>query len=469
MIRCACLLAAFLLSVTAAPVSAQSPLVGAWDGAIRVMGQEIEIHVTFVASGDALKATISVPAQGASGLPLSNVKASADTVHFELPAGPGLAVFEGTLKGELITGPFTQGPATGTFELKRHKEVPAAPEPPPPYRQEEVTITSGDVTLAGTLTVPPSAGRHPAVVMITGSGPQNRDETIVGFKIFAVIADHLTRQGIAVLRCDDRGVGGSTGKLDESTTEDFAGDVMADIAYLKSRPDIDAKRIGLLGHSEGAIVAPMVASRSSDVAFVVLLSGPALTGEKIMLLQGERMLKAGGAGADVLAKQADTQRKLFAAARTNAGWEELSKQLSADVAAQAARLPDEQRKAMQQMGERQVAQQIKAVQSRWFRFFLDYDPLPALGRLRCPVLALFGELDLQVPPDVNQPLMAEAFAKSGNRAATTKVIAKANHLYQESKTGMPTEYGTLKKEFVPELLPLLSTWIEEQTGLKKTS
>jgi len=460
-IRC---LAIVLMASMPTPAAAQPTVLGTWDGAIHIMGQDLGIHVTFTTDNQVLKATIDIPVQGAMGLPLTNVKAEGESVHFELPAGPGLAVFDGTLKGDAISGSFTQGLAKGTFDLTRHKGAPPpppAPEPPPPYNQEEVKIANGPITLAGTLTLPPSPGRHPAVVLITGSGAQNRDEELLGFKVFRVIADHLTRQGIAVLRCDDRGVGGSTGAVSDSTTEEFATDALAEVAFLKSRPDIDAGHIGLVGHSEGAIVASIAAPRSRDVAFIVLVSGSTITGEKILLLQGQRILKAQGASQEVLDKQADTQRRIFEVVRTNQGWDELEKQLKTDVVAQMAQLPDEQRKVMQQAADTQIQTQLKQVRARWFRFFLDFDPAPVLAQVRCPVLALFGELDLQVPVDVNKPVMEQAFAKGKNRDVTIKVLPKANHLYQVAKTGAPAEYASLQKEFVPELLPLLTTWIQQ--------
>jgi pimeloyl-ACP methyl ester carboxylesterase len=280
-----------------------------------------------------------------------------------------------------------------------------------------------------------------------------------------VIADHLTRQGIAVLRRDDRGVGGSTGKTSQSTSEEFAGDVLADIAYLKTRSDIDSKKIGLLGHSEGAIVAPMVASRSSDVSFIVLLSGPAISGEQTLLLQGERLLKARGANAEVLARQAQSQRLFFDVARGKVSAEEATARVTADVGQQVASLPEARRQAATELARKQLDAQIADVRTPWFRFFLDYDPAPALAKVRCPVLALFGELDLQVPVDPNKAAMEQVFAKSANRDTTVKVLPKANHLYQEAKTGDFGEYAMLKKEFVPELLPTVTTWIRQHGGL----
>jgi hypothetical protein len=451
---------AIVAALMPAVASAQPNVQGAWDGAIHVMGQDLPIHVTFTTAD---KATIDI--QGVTGLALTNVKVTGDAVHFELAAGLGLCTFEGTVKGDTVSGSFAQGPAKGTFELARHKEAPPAPpEPPPPYRQEEVKIANGPISLAGTLTVPPTPGRHPVVILITGSGAENRDEEVFGFKVFRLLADQLTRQGIAVLRCDDRGVGGSTGSTPQSTSEDFATDVLADLAFLQSRSDIDGKHIGLIGHSEGGLIAPIAAARSPQVAFIVLLSGPGLSGEQVMLAQGQSLLKIRGLGPDALAKQAETQHRLFDAAKRGAAWDEVEKEFRADADAQVAKLPEAQRAAAQQAATQQIAQiamQYKGLLTPWFRFFLSFDPASVLEKVRCPVLAFFGGLDFQVPVDVNRPALERALAKGGNHDVTIKVMPKANHLYQEAKTGDISEYTSLAKEFVPDLVPTLTAWIQQ--------
>ena len=445
------------LIVPSTPAAAQSGAKGTWDGAIHVAGQELPISVTFAAAD---KGTIDI--QGATGLPLTNVKLEGETVHFELPAGLGLCVFEGAIKDKVISGAFTQGPAKGTFDLKPRTVSAAPPEPPPPYKEEDVKVTNGAVTLAGTLTLPPASGRHPAVVLITGSGAENRDEEVFGFKVFRLLADQMTRQGIAVLRCDDRGVGGSSGSTPQSTSEDFASDVLTDIAYLKTRPEIDAAHIGLVGHSEGGLIAPIVAARSRDVAFIVLMSGPALTGEKVMLAQGERLVKVRRLGPDAVAKQAETQHRMFDGARNNVPWEEVEKAFKADADAQVAKVPEAQRGPAAQAAAQQLAmigEQYKALLTPWFRFFLSFDPATVLEKVHCPVLAFFGDLDFQVPVDVNKPALEQALTKAGNRDVTIKVLPKANHLYQEATTGDVSEYTRLKKEFVPDLMPTMTAWI----------
>jgi pimeloyl-ACP methyl ester carboxylesterase len=442
---------------------AQEPIAGRWEGAIKIMGQELGIVVVFTGEGAATKATIDIPQQGAKGLGLANVRVNGQLVHFELPAGPGLAVFDGVARGDQVSGTFEQAGMKGTFEMRKGS---AAAEPPPPYRQEDVTIVNGGLTLAGTLTMPRGAGPFPAVVLITGSGAQNRDEEVFGFKVFKLVADRLTRAGLAVLRCDDRGVGGSTGSVPDSTSADFAEDVLAEVKFLKARPEIDTARIGLLGHSEGGLIAPMVATRSSDIAFIVLMSGPAQTGETIMLEQAELIGRAEGRTPEQIKANARMQQMLFTAARTTAGWDQARDAIRAEARSSIARLPEDQRKAIpdvERVISAQADSQVAFTRSRWFRFFLDYDPAPTLARVTCPVLAIFGERDLQVPTDANRAIMESIAKKSANPDWTIKVIPGANHLYQAATTGSASEYMRLKKEFAPGFLDTVVTWLAAHT------
>jgi uncharacterized protein len=431
------------------------------------MGTQMGIQVEFQTEASALKAKIDIPQQGAKGLDLKNVRFEPPKVHFELASPMAPVTFEGELKNGEIAGTFAQGNATGSFSLKRSSEKPAAVEPLP-YKEEEVKFVNGSVSLAGTLTLPANGKTSPAVVLITGSGAQNRDEEIFGFKPFRLIADHLTRNGIAVLRYDDRGVGGSTGSVSDSTTQDFAGDVLAAVQLLVARPDIDPKHIGLLGHSEGGIVAPIAASRSKDIAFIILMSGTAVTGEKIMLAQGEAIAKAAGAPAEDLQKQADLQKRIFQCVRSAKGWEELRAYMTKLGMDQIAEMPEEQRKKIpdpQAVIAKTIDAQLKPTQSTWFKYFLDFDPAGYLEKVRCPVLATFGELDLQVPTEMNRQAMVAAFEKGGNKDYTIQIFPKANHLYLSAGSGSPAEYATLKKEFVPGFLDFLTKWIRAKSAL----
>ncbi len=447
---------------------------GHFEGAITVMGMDLEIKVDFKTVEKALSATIDIPVQGARGLPLSSVRHEPPKIHFELVAGPGLATFDGEVKGDEISGRFLQAGAEGTFRLKRgavaKAEVPK--EPPPPYRQEEVKFRNGDeATLAGTLTIPAAGAPHPAVVLITGSGPRNRDEEIFGFKPFRILADHLTRKGIAVLRCDDRGVGESTGSMAQATTEDFAGDAAAAVAFLRTRPDIDPKRIGLLGHSEGGIVAPMVATKTEGIAFVVLMSGMGVTGERVLFDQAELIGRAEGSSEEDVRKEAGIQKRVFAAVRSGQGWDEVRADAKKEALARVAKMPEEMRKTIpdpDRYADMMIEGQLAMARSPWFRFFLDCDPAKTLEKVKCPVLALFGEKDLEVPAESNRKAMEAALAKGGNTDVTVKVFPGANHLYQAARTGGVSEYAALKKEFVPGFLDTISSWIREKVRVGAT-
>jgi pimeloyl-ACP methyl ester carboxylesterase len=445
---------------------------GRWQGAILVLGSELGIGVQVVKDAEAWTATIDIPQQGAMGLPLRNVTVELPRVHFELMGGPGLAVFDGTLVGDSITGTFTQAGVEGTFHLGREDtvgetEATSTGDTVTAYREEEVTFANGDVTLAGTLTLPSTPGPYPAVVLITGSGPQDRDEQVFGMRPFRLIADHLARAGIAVLRYDDRGVGGSTGNVQLSTSEDFAADAIAGVALLRDRPDIRSDRVGLVGHSEGAIVAPIASVKSPDVAFLVLLAGTAVTGSEILLAQGELIARAGGASEEDVATQRRLQEMVFAAVRADTGWDALQAEIERQIRAGIDDLPEEQRAAITDLDSfvaTRSQQQLVAVRTPWFRYFLDYDPKRDLRRVAVPVLGVFAEKDLQVPPSVNLEPMRAALDAAPTDDVTIEVISGANHLFQAATTGSPDEYASLPKEFVAGFMELVSGWIVRRTG-----
>jgi pimeloyl-ACP methyl ester carboxylesterase len=254
--------------------------------------------------------------------------------------------------------------------------------------------------------------------------------------------------------------------VSESTSADFAGDALVAVDYLTNHPAIDASSIGLLGHSEGGIVAPMAANRSDDISFLVLLAGTAVTGSEVLLEQGELIARANGASPEAVQQQKASQRRLFGLLRSNASDEELSAELDRTIREGVESMPPERREAIRDLDQfvaTQVAPQLASMTSTWFRAFLDYDPAEALRTTSVPVLALFGELDLQVPPAQNREPMARALAEAGNTDVTIEVIPGANHLFQVAITGNPREYLTLEKEFVPGLLDRISSWIQART------
>jgi uncharacterized protein len=447
---------------TVAPTSepAAASAAGHWEGSVAVAGQTLVTRVDLTAEGESLKGTVDFPQQNALGLPLQNASQQGNKVHFEALPAPNTAVFDGQITGaDRIEGTFSQATYKGDFTLER--KAVATPQAVP-YREEEVTFKNGDVTLGGTLTLPPGNGPVPAVVLISGSGAQNRDEEIFGFKIFRVLADALTRKGIAVLRYDDRGIGASSAGGAADTSETFAGDVVAAVQYLKGRPEIDPKHIGLLGHSEGGIIAPLVAVRSPDVSFIILMSGPGVPGSRIIEEQARLINEASGLSpAEVKAKD-DLEKRVIDAALTGQGWDAVRADLLAEFKKAAAAMPESQRKALGDIATwaaKSVDAQIAGLQGPWMQFFLSHDPAPVLEKVTVPVLALFGGKDLQVPAEENRDAVAKALEQGGNHDVTVKLFPDANHLYQKAVTGSPTEYASLPPEFIPGFLDTIGDWI----------
>ncbi len=445
---------------------APAPIEGVWQGMLRLEGGELRlIFVLERASDGGLTGAINSPDQAMAGIPLSKVEVEGTGVRFE--AAAIAAEFEGQLAedGDSIPGVWRQSGLELPVRLTRSARAPATPrrpqEPPDkvPYRVEEVAYDSLDpgVRLAGTLTVPASAGPFPAVLLITGSGPQDRDESLLGHRPFAVLADHLTLNGIAVLRVDDRGVGKSTGDFTAATSEDFADDAEAGFRWLRARPEVDRGKVGLLGHSEGAIVAPLVAAREPAVAFLILLAAPGVPGEQILYRQGELILRAGGADEETVEASRALQRALFNAVRDAADGATAHAAARAVLSRRAKALEGPERDQAEAMFDLQAAE----VASPWFRFFLRHDPAPVLAKVRCPVLAVWGEKDLQVPPDQNRPPLEAALAAGGNQRVAARVLPGLNHLLQPAMTGHPGEYGQIEETIDTVALQLIVFWIQD--------
>ena len=369
------------------------------------------------------------------------------------------AEFTGKISDDLktISGTFTQNGSSIPLVLSPLKEGaqlerprPQNPTKPYPYREEEVAYENKvqNVHLAATLTIPPGKGPFPAVLLITGSGPQDRDEALMGHKPFLVLADHLTRTGIAVLRADDRGVGKSTGTFGSATTADFATDVEAGIAYLKTRPEVNPHKLGLIGHSEGGVIAPMVAARNADVAFIVMMAGTGVRGDEILPAQLAAILKSNGKSQEEADKGATDEREVLALAeheKDDAIVAKKMRELSAGKTADA-----------------QVDAQLKQIRSPWFQYFLTYDPAIALQKVTCPVLAINGEKDRQVLPEQNLPAIRKALEAGGNTHFEVDLLPGLNHLFQTAKTGSPAEYAEIEETISPVALEKMSTWILKQ-------
>jgi uncharacterized protein len=424
----------------------------------------LALHLSRAADG-ALTGTLDSMDQSAHGIPISKVTQKDGSLALEIKAVG--ATFEGQLSadGSQISGTFHQSGQDLPLTFRRGPVPelvrPQNPVKPYPYDEEEVGFENqkAGVHLAGTLTLPRPAGRHPAVLLITGSGPQDRDEAIMGHRPFLVIADYLTRRGIAVLRVDDRGVGKSTGKFAQATTVDFAGDARAGVDFLLSREDIDPHRIGLIGHSEGAIIAPMLAAQSSDIAFIVMLAGPGVPGEALLTEQQTLINRASGMPEDMVQKYRDLERYILDVVIHETDHEAADRKIRESVEKLLASLPEDQRKAQSAMLAN-VEKQMSALNSRWFRAFLTYDPRPTLEKVEAPVLAMNGALDLQVPPKQNLPAIAAALEAGGNPDYELVKLPHLNHLFQHAQTGLPAEYAKIEETFAPVALEVMAQWIQ---------
>jgi pimeloyl-ACP methyl ester carboxylesterase len=430
-----------------------------------VGGNTLPIVFHIAAKDGALSATWDSPSQGAFGLATKSVTLMGSDLAIDIPLVQGSYTGRVSDDASLITGRWSQGGASLALDLGRAAVAgpkrPQTPLGPFPYASLEVAIPGGGpgVTLAGTLTLPAGKGPFPALVIVSGSGPQDRNETIFGHKPFLVIADYLARRGIAALRYDDRGFGASTGSFDTATTMDFADDAQAALAWLAARKEIDPSRLGIAGHSEGGLIAPIVASRDPRVGFAILLAGPGLPGEQILYLQGAAIARAGGISEAEIARATAINARIYAAAMAPGSDSEAAARAKAvylEAMTKAEGLDDKAR----QEAIAQADSLARQIASPWMRAFLALDPRTYLAKVAVPTLALNGGLDLQVPPAEDIEAITKAFAGSGHGALlTTRVLPGLNHLFQHGKTGSPAEYGVIEETFAPEALQAIADWI----------
>jgi uncharacterized protein len=431
--------------------AAPSDIDGAWMGTLDLGGIELRLVFHITNTADGLTATMDSPDQNKTGLPVTVVTRNGSSLKLEMKQISG--VFDGKITEDhsSMVGTWSQRGNSFPLVLKFVKDKaalerrrPQNPVRPYPYRELEVSYDNklqGD-TLAGTLTIPSGTGPFPAVLLIPGSGPQDRDESLMGHRPFLVLSDWLTRNGIVVLRADDRGVGKSTGDFATATTADFATDAEAGVAFLKARFEVDPSKIGLIGHSEGGIIAPMVAARNHDVGFIVMMAGPGVPGDQILVEQTLLISKAEGMSKDVAEKNAAEEKELLALVAKEQDPRTLQEQIR-------EKLPDH------------ASAQTTVLASPWFRYFLSYDPATALRHITCPVLALSGEKDLQVPPKQNLPALRRALEEAGNTNFEIDELPGLNHLFQTANTGAPGEYALIEETMSPIVLEKISTWIRK--------
>jgi len=446
---------------------------GIWEGKLKVPGTELRIVFNISKNSDgALTSTMDSPDQGATGIPVEEVIFKDNTLRLGVKSAGG--VFEGKVSEDflVIEGEWRQSGQTFPLTVKRVDKAvevlrPQEPKRPYPYIEKKVAYENKDaeITLAGTLTLPSGDAPSPVVLLISGSGPQDRNETIYNHRPFLVLADYLTRQGIAVLRVDDRGARESTGIFSQATSEDFASDVLAGIEYLKTRKEINPKQIGLIGHSEGGLIAPVVAVKSADVAFIVLMAGPGLTGEEILYLQGALISRAMGVSEEDIAKNRQFNEKIFSVIKEEKDKKNTEERLHQMFMEDWEKMSEEE-KSMIDDPEVFIKTQLQSLLSPWLKFFLTYDPKPTLSKVKCPVLAINGEKDLQVPPKENLSAIEEALVAGGNKNFTVKELPGLNHLFQTAQTGLPAEYVKIEETISPEALKIIGDWIFEQTKNK---
>jgi alpha-beta hydrolase superfamily lysophospholipase len=446
-------------------------IAGSWQGALDIQGTQLRIvfHIAKTADGYATK--MDSPDQGAGGIPTDATTWEENTLTIKA-ASLGMQ-YSAQLKDGKLDGTFSQAGMNFPLKLEK-KEGDSKPQPRPqdpkdfPYQQEEVEFFNqkDDVTLAGTLTLPKDQSVNQVVILISGSGPQNRDAELLGginHRPFLVLSDYLTRQGIGVLRYDDRGVSESTGNYGTSTIEDFAKDAEAGVDYLKGRKDLQGVKIGLIGHSEGGLVAPIVGARNKKVDFIVMLAGPGIPIDELLIMQSELVSKAEGAPAEIVEAGTKVNKDIYDFLKKNKdqSTESLRPQVEKIFEKGLLYFPEEEQKKFRESGKT-FEKEAQTVLSPWFLNFIRTTPADYLSKVKVPVLALNGTLDLQVPAEENLAAIEAALKKAGNKRVETLALEGLNHLFQKAKTGAVSEYGQIEETFHEPVMKRIANWIIKQ-------
>jgi uncharacterized protein len=450
----------FLVILNSITIFSQE-ITGQWFGILKVPGMQLNLVFNISKTENGFASTMDSPDQKAIGIPVTTTTFENSLLKLAIPAG-GIE-YEGVLnKNNTVSGNFKQ--AGQSFELNLSKEKaekiaivrPQEPKKPYAYLSEDITFENSidKITLSGTFTYPKTGINFPVVVLISGSGAQNRDEELMEHKPFLVLSDYLTKNGIAVLRYDDRGTAKSTGNFSQSTTLDFVKDVESAVKYLKTRKEINPKKIGLIGHSEGGVIAPIVASKDKNIAFIVMLAGTGIRGDKLMLLQKELIERQMGIAENEILKGQNLM---------GGAYEIILKSNNNDVNLTSKINDYFKLKLGNSINENELNSITNAISSKWIQYFLNLDPSIALQKVKCPVLALNGEKDLQVPAKINIEAIKKALAIAGNKKVKTKILPNLNHLFQECKTGSPNEYGEIEQTISPIALKEILDWVLLQT------
>jgi alpha/beta superfamily hydrolase len=435
-------------------------ITGHWNGVLKVQGTQLRLVFNVTKTDNVVSSTMDSPDQGAKGIPTTTT--SFENAILKITIANASIAYQGTLgKDNIIVGTFKQGGQS--FPMNLSKEMiekeklvrPQEPIKPYSYYSEDITFENekAGIRLAGTLTLPKKEGVFPVVILISGSGPQNRDEELMGHKPFLVLSDFLTKNGIAVLRFDDRGTGKSTGEFKGATTFDFAKDVEYAIEYLQKRKEINKDKIGLIGHSEGGIIAAIIASENENIDFIVSMAGSALRGDQLLLLQKYKIETQMGINRQVVANN----QQIFAGAYEIILNESIENELVSDTLSKyftskyGQALPENRKTAL-----------INQLSSPWMLNFIRLDPVVYLSKVNCPVLAINGSKDIQVPSKENLEIIEDNFRKTKNTSVKVKELKDLNHLFQECETGSISEYGKIEQTIAPIALKEILNWIHLQ-------
>ncbi len=438
---------------------------GYWYGVLEVQGTELILTFEIKEENDKLTGTLNSPMQGVSGIPITKITAAYDSLHIFV-AQLGVSI-KGKLseKDSIIDGIFTQAIYNIPVKFIKTPELfafnrPQEPQPPFSYVAEDVKFENphAQIKLAGTLTYPDSQGKFPAAVLITGSGAQNRDEEVLGHKPFFVIADYFTNKGIAVLRVDDRGVGQSGGNFATSTNMDFATDVEAAVEFLRGHQNINQDQKGLLGHSEGGMIAPIVAAKDEDISFIIILAGPALSGEEVLLTQLVKIMEVENADKEVIELMLRDQKNVYNIFKNQPDKQKAADEIREYLTKQAKTIPEEKHSTL---GYDKTSIEISAVQltTPWFRYFLAFNPEKYLSKVECPVFALFGEKDVQITATENVEAIEKIIKKHKKTNIEVKVYPDKNHLFQNANTGAVLEYALIEETICTDVLKDMTNWI----------
>jgi pimeloyl-ACP methyl ester carboxylesterase len=459
----------FALVFITASIFAQSKFIGNWQGSVNV-GKKLRLVFHVTPSGDTVISTMDSPDQGVTGITCERTYIEKDSILFDM-SNMGIE-YAGELKGDSIVGTwFQKGLKIAITFYKTDKTAelyrPQTPKPPFSYESEDVIYfnTDNSIQYGATITKPMGKGPFPAVLLITGSGQQNRDEELFGHKPFAVIADFLTKRGYLVMRVDDRGVDKSTGDYINATTLDFAGDVNTSIDYLKTRSEVNKNKIVLIGHSEGAIIAPMVASKRKDIDAIVMMAGAGEKISKLMLEQSAAIIESVQPDTemirdfkrlyksmeDVVLNAKDSDDAKNKVTLTLDLW---LKQVKPDMAREIGITSNETK-------DQYIASFTEMYTNPWLRYFLSMDPVPYLEHLSCKVLALGGSRDIQVIAKSNLAGIKQALTKSKSKTYEVKELPGLNHLFQHCKTCTSGEYGELTETIAPEALNMIGDWLDK--------